>query len=371
MLVEALEQFSTQLEKANLGRRREVIQDKDCISFSSNDYLSLSSDSRIQKAYQAGFQRYPAGSGGSMVVCGYHPIHQTLERAFAQALGVDECLLFSSGFSANLSIGQMLGKLNAHAFIDKGVHASIYDGLKLAKLPYTRYLHHNLCDLAAKLPSATKRSVVLTESIFSMSGQLSNLASITQMARMHHCEVLVDEAHAFGLIGKQGLGSIIQHGLTQEDVPLRMIPLGKAYAAFGAIVAGSALWVDALLQSARPYIYSTALSPAIAYGLLKTLDIVRQADERRNTLQELIQYFRKAIAHSPLSWRDSQTPIQQLQIGCPHRALEYAKKLRKYSMICLPMRSPTVSRQDTGLRIVLNYHHQPEQIDQLIQYLHD
>jgi len=185
----------------------------------------------------------------------------------------------------------------------------------------------------------------------------------------HQSELIVDESHAFGILGPQGLGAVAQHQLTQEDVPLRIIPLGKAYAACGAIVAGSRVWIDALLQAARPAIYSTAISPAFAHGLLATLDIVRAADQRRAKLQNLINYFRQAVINAPLKWRDSSSPIQQLQLGCPHRALAYAQILRQQSINCLPIRQPTVSKHESGLRIVLNYNHQPEDIDKLFRCL--
>lgn len=145
--------------------------------------------------------------------------------------------------------------------------------------------------------------------------------------------------------------------------------MGKAFAASGAIVAGQSVWIDALLQSARSHIYSTAISPAYAFGLLETLPIIRGADERRTKLSQLVSYFREAVCHSPYQWRDSCSPIQQLQLGCPHRALQYAKKLQELSILCLPMRQPTVNKQETGLRIVLNYHHQPEHIDHLFKCL--
>jgi len=368
MLSHALPAHLAKLQQQGLYRQRPVFDHTWVINFSSNDYLSLAAEQSIQHAYQTGFQRYPAGSSASMMAGGYHAIHQKVEQAFAAALEVDDCILFTSGYAANLSVANLLGHLQAMVVIDKSVHASIYDGLKLGSAGYVRYLHNDLADLLTKIKSTTNTAVI-TESVFSMSGQLAPLAAMATLCSAHQSELIVDESHAFGILGPQGLGAVAQHQLTQEDVPLRIIPLGKAYAACGAIVAGSRVWIDALLQAARPAIYSTAISPAFAHGLLATLDIVRAADQRRAKLQNLINYFRQAVINAPLKWRDSSSPIQQLQLGCPHRALAYAQILRQQSINCLPIRQPTVSKHESGLRIVLNYNHQPEDIDKLFRCL--
>jgi 8-amino-7-oxononanoate synthase len=325
----------------------------------------------MKSAFQTGIDRYALGSGGSMVVSGYHASHHDLERGFSEALGVDDCLIFSSGYAANLSVIGLLAHFNAHVLIDKMVHASIYDGLKSVNCKYQRYLHNNLVDLRLKLQSVSKNIVLVTEGIFSMSGELAPLGAIAELAKNQIEGLIVDEAHAFGVLGKEGLGAVFHHDLTQETVPLRIIPLGKAFASTGAIVAGQGAWIDALLQSARPYIYSTGISPAMAYGVLKTLDLLREADDRRAHVQQLIQYFRSKITRSSMTWRDSITAIQQLQLGCPKKALEVSQYLQNQGVFCLPMRQPTVSKQDTGLRVILNYNHQPEDIDYLFQLLNE
>ena len=367
MLTPILTQYAKSLITQGLYRQRQVNHGAlEGINFTSNDYLSLCDDRRIKKAYQQGYKKFPTGSGGSAVVCGYHSTHKALELAFSEALGVDDCLLFSSGFTANLSVIAMLARFDAHILIDKGIHASIYDGLQLSKAHYDRYLHQNLTNLALKIAKAPANAVILTEGTFSMSGQSASLREMANFGR----ELLVDEAHSFGILGQEGLGAVVEHQLTQAEVPLRIIPLGKAFAASGAIVAGHGAWIDALLQSARPHIYSTAISPAFAHGLLETLTIVREADERRKKLQALVLYFRQAIETSSLNWTDSFSPIQQLQLGSSHKALRCAEKLRQQGIICSPMRKPTVTQQATGLRIILNYAHEPEHIDRLLHGLH-
>lgn len=361
--------YTEQLNQQGLLRAR-VVSDPALLSFDSNDYLSLLGDKRVAQAYEYGFKHYASGSGASMLLSGYHVNHQAIEVAFAQLLEVDACVIFSSGYAANLALTLLLGTLGAQCIIDKAIHASMYDGLSLAQTSYTRFLHNNLNSLAQKLNRYPDNSAVITEGIFSMSGQMAPLSAISQLTQINNVPLLIDEAHAFGVVGVQGKGSVSLHQLSQDEVPLRMISFGKALAAQGAIIAGKQEWITALLQAGRSIIYSTAISPALSYGILKTLDILVAADDRREKLMQLIDFFKNKITLSPLNWSNSNSAIQQLQLGCPHRALSYAYKLKEKGISCSPIRTPTVNHKSTGLRIVLNYRHTPEQINSLFTELH-
>lgn len=369
MIAAAVTHYLLQAQQMGLQRQRCPIDSK-LINFSSNDYLSLSEDKRIQAAFQKGFANYPSCSGGAMVICGYHAIHQELEQAFAQSLGVDDALLFSSGYAANLGVISMLTYFKSHFFIDKSVHASIYDGLKLSAASYERFLHNDINDLAKKLAYLPLNPLVVTEGVFSMSGQIAPLKQMAKICNSNKARLVVDEAHAFGLLGKEGLGAVQLHGLTQAQVPLRVIPLGKAFAFQCAVVCGRGEWIDALLNLARSSFYSTAPSPALAYGLLETLTIVKEAEERRQKLFQLVNYFQNTTKNSPLNWQFSQTPVQRLQLGCPHKALSCTQFLRSKGILCQAVREPTVCKKETGLRIILNYHHEKIHIDNLFNLLH-
>lgn len=318
-----------ELRQQGLYRSRivddELLKD---VNFSSNDYLSLRQDERIKQAFQRAYSKYPAGSGASLAAGGYHSIHQELEQTIAKALGVESALLFNSGYAANLGVVALIARLNCHMLIDKAVHASVYDGIRLSNAGYTRFIHNNVEDLAKKM-IGVNNPVVVTESIFSMSGQQSPLGEISMLCETHDTACIVDEAHAFGVMGPGGLGAVAHHKLHQNDVPLRIIPFGKAMGSHGALVAGKADWVDGLFQTARSHIYSTGISPAFASGLLESFSILFEADDRRKQLFQLIKYFKQSVKSSPLKWRDSNTPVQQLQLGCPHRALDYAMRLKK------------------------------------------
>src|ERR1700744_5265142 len=238
MLTETLIKQVTNLKQQGLHRQRKLANSCEGVSFSSSDYLSLTQESSLKKAFQKGFANYHSGSGGSMVICGYHASHRDLELAFSEALEVDDALLFSSGYAANLGIVALLARLNAQIIIDKGAHASFYDGLRQNGCDYSRFLHNDFEHLIPILKSKTLNPAVITESVFSMSGQASELGQLSAICNNFKAECLVDEAHAFGVLGKEGLGAVVQHGLTQDQIPLRVIPFGKAFAFQGAIVAG-------------------------------------------------------------------------------------------------------------------------------------
>lgn len=330
-----IKDYIDQMEQQGLLRNRLVSEpdDSPLVHFDSNDYLSLTKDKRLSEGYQRGYALYPSGSGASMLLSGYHPNHRAVEQAFAKWLAVDECILLSSGYAANLAVTSLFAKLNVHAFIDKEVHASVYDGLAIAQGNYTRYFHNDVADIARKVTTHPKNSVLMTEGIFSMSGQISPLDTIAALCQKNQTDLVVDEAHSFGVLGNEGMGCVAHHGLSQNEVPLRVIPLGKAFAAQGALIAGKAEWITAILQTGRSCIYSTAISPALSYGLLNTLDIVVNAEDRRLKLRHLINLFREFINKSPFNWADSYTPIQQLRLGCPHTALYYAQELKKMALV--------------------------------------
>jgi 8-amino-7-oxononanoate synthase len=371
-LTELLHYQQQQLKNQGLYRKRIVWDCKThLVNFSSNDYLSFTTDKRIRKAFAKGFRCYPAGSGASMVLSGYQPIHQQVERLFATQLGVDAALLFSSGYAANLGVTALLAQLNAPLLIDKAMHASIYDGLALKKTPFQRFLHNDFVDLIRKMNTCyPNKSVVLTEAIFSMSGQQPDLGKLAACCYQYQGVCVIDEAHSFGIVGPQGLGAVLAAGLDQKQVPLRILAFGKAMGVQGAMVVGDGVWVDALFQAARSQRYSTAISPALAYGLIEGLTLLMQANDKRQALMNNIVYFKQAIKQSPLTWQASDSPIQQLQLGCPKKALDAADYLQKNGILCAAIRQPTVSRAATGLRITLNAHHNTDDIDLLLTLLH-
>lgn len=352
------------------GLYRERLLKTEGIDFASNDYLSLANCQSLRKAYQKAFLNYPLGAGGSMVVCGYHPIHHKLEDAFCESLGVDKGLLFTSGYVANLAVTALLKRENVTTFIDKSIHASVYDGLALNQVAYQRYPHQAYDRLLLLLNNQTfSQNAILIESVFSMTGHRAPLQKLVEMAP--DAPLIVDEAHTFGLYGKEGLGCVFEASLGQDSVPLRVIPFGKALAGQGAVVVGKAEWIDKLLQVSRGAIYSTAMSPALAAAILATFEQVKHSDARRESLFRNIQHFKKLIATSSFSWVNSDSAIQYLYLRDPQRALKVAALLIEKGLFCRAIRHPTVPANDAGIRFVLHSDHSFSQLEQLIETIQE
>lgn len=368
-LIEKVLNYTAQLAEQGLLRSRTLAQVQSGVHFDSNDYLSLRHDPLVNAIYAQSYARYPAGSGGSMVLSGYHANHRAMEQQFAQWLHAEDCLFFSSGYAANLALTALAGQLNIPCVIDKAVHASIYDGLALNQVSYTRYVHNQVHDAEKKLKERMAPSLLITEGIFSMSGQISALDKLAHACKLYDSGLIVDEAHSIGVLGDEGQGAVAAAGLHQDSVPLRVIPLGKAFAAQGALIAGDKEWIHALIQAGRSFIYSTAPSPALASSLMNLLELVRAADKRREKLRQLVDYFKQCIKRSPLQWNASDTAIQQLKLGATQTALYYEAELKQNKMYCSAIRTPTVPLKECGLRVILNAGHEPAQIDSLFNQL--
>lgn len=365
--------YLQKIKQQGVYRQRKLLptDDKHLINFCSNDYLSLADDPRLKQAYQTGYARFQCGSGASSVISGYHPLHQQCESILSEMFQVDDAVLFSSGYAANLSVVALLASLQLPLLIDKKIHASWYDGIRLNQAAYSRYPHLQVEHLSTDLASNLGPAAIITEGLFSMSGQFAPITSLLRMCQETHPELvcIVDEAHSFGVVGPHGLGRVAEHPQISKHVPLRVITFGKSLAGHGAAVVGDAAWIDALIQQARSYIYSTALSPAHVYGIIHALELVYAADDRRQILQERIGYFNEKCALSSFKWQSSHSPIQQLQLGCPKIAEHLSQFLLEKGIYCRAIRQPTVTRAETGLRIVLNYDHTPACIDRLFEAL--
>ncbi|OGV27205.1 MAG: hypothetical protein A3F18_07265 [Legionellales bacterium RIFCSPHIGHO2_12_FULL_37_14] len=344
--------------------RTRIVKQAELCDFSSNDYLGLTEDKALQKAYQQGFKQYPVGSGASMLISGYHPIHKEFEETFCEAYKAEDALLFSSGYAANQSIAALLARYSFTAIFDKAIHASFYDGFKLAGTKFKRFIHQDYRMMQRIINSLAGDKVLLLESVYSMGGHFTPLDKLALSAPF----MIVDEAHAFGLYGPEGLGAVEHFKL---KVPLRVIPLGKSLGAMGAIVVGQADWIEALLQVARSYIYSTGISPAYVYGMQTAFTMLRKKDRQRQRIFDLVSYFKQLIKSSKHSWIDSVTPIQHLALACPKKALQASDYLFNKGFLVRAVRQPTVPRSLSGLRVVINVKHKKTDLERLISLVEE
>ena len=367
-------------EEAHLYRRRRTLESaqspsvkvdgREYLAFCSNDYLGLSADQRIAAAMRQGTELYGAGSGASHLVLGHSRAHHKLEEALAEHTGRDRVLLFSTGYMANLGAIAALTGRGELVLQDKLNHASLLDGGLLSGARFKRYRHADVSSLENLLVGAQQSdALVVTDGVFSMDGDLAPLPEIANICHAQNAHLLVDDAHGFGALGSTG-GGIAEHfGLDQEQLPILIGTLGKAFGTAGAFVAGSEALIEYLIQFARPYIYTTAMPPAVAHATLESLAIVRSEDWRREHLAELIKIFRTGASELGLELMESETAIQPIVVGESDRAMAMSRSLEQQGIFVGAIRPPTVPVGSARLRVTLSASHSREQVEQLLDAL--
>lgn len=347
------------IQQKNLFRERKIKPAGLC--FSSNDYLDLVQDREVIQAFCEGACEYGLGSTGSALVSGYTKAHARLEAAFADYVSRDRALLFSNGYMANAAVLQaVLGRKDI-VFQDKLNHASLLDGAQLSHADQKRYRHLDIDHLEALLKTTqASKKLIVTDHVFSMTGEIAPVPSLIKLAHQHQSLLIIDNAHGLG---------VIDFPYSQAEVPLLVCPLGKAFGGSGALVAGPHDLIETLIQFARPYLFSTALSPALAHALQKSLEIIETQTWRRKKLLSNIAYFKKVALQKRLPILKSATGIQMLQIGDDLKAQALSDALYKRRLIVRAVRPPSVPIGQAGLRITLSCKHEQAEIDFLLSQL--
>jgi len=348
-----------------------VVDGQPLLAFCSNDYLGLSNHPEVVAAWQAGAERWGVGGGASHLVIGHSTPHHQVEEALAELTGRPRALLFSTGYMANLGAITALVGQGDTVLQDRLNHASLLDGGLLSGARFSRYLHNDAASLASRLEKASGNTLVVTDGVFSMDGDLADLPALAKVARARGAWLMVDDAHGLGTLGAQG-GGIVEHfGLGIDDVPVLIGTLGKACGTAGAFVAGSEALIEALVQFARPYIYTTSQPPALACATLKSLELLRRETWRREHLAALIRQFRQGAEQIGLHLMDSPTPIQPIVIGDSAQALRLSRMLRERGMLVTAIRPPTVPAGSARLRVTLSAAHSEAQVQLLLNALAD
>lgn len=339
------------------------------VSFASNDYLGLAADPRLVEALVEGARRYGVGAGASHLLTGHHAVHEQLEERLAQFVGFPRALLFGSGYSANLAAtGVLASARSTEIFADRLNHASLNDAMVLSRAKFRRYAHRDLDalrSLLARSPSANR--VVLTDTVFSMNGDLAPLDRIQALCEQFDAWLLIDDAHGFGLLGPDGRGSAAHFGLRGERV-VYMGTLGKAAGVSGAFVAASSSFIELLLQRARPYVYSTATPPALAYALLASIGIIEREQWRRDRLSNHIAQLRDAL-RGQARLLPSSTAIQPWLVREDAQAVAVSARLAQSGLLVPAIRPPTVPVGAARLRISLSATHTADQVQRLADAL--
>jgi 8-amino-7-oxononanoate synthase len=348
-----------------------LVDGRQCLNFCSNDYLGLTQHPTVKNAFRQATVDYPAGSGSAHLICGHSRAHQMLEEALAEFTGRDRALLFSTGYMANIGVISAISDAGDCIFQDRLNHASLLDGALLSKARLQRYQHRNIEDLSVRLTKFSGDKLIVTDGVFSMDGDLAPLDKIAALAQQHGAGLMLDDAHGMAVLGENGGGTLEHFGLTQEQVPVLMGTLGKGFGTFGAFVAGSHDLIDYLTQSARSYIYTTAMPAAVCVATLASLKLVQGnlGNELREKLQHNIAHFKHSAKQLNLPLMPSDTAIQPLLTGESDRALEVSDYLWQQGLWISAIRPPTVPEGQARLRITLSALHQPAQIDTLLDAL--
>ncbi|HED16504.1 MAG TPA: 8-amino-7-oxononanoate synthase [Gammaproteobacteria bacterium] len=370
--------FLVQRQQQHLYRSRAVsdsaqgpliVRDgRQLLNFCSNDYLGLAAHPLVREAMHKGIDQYGVGAGAAHLVNGHSRAHHLLEQELAEFTGRSRALLFSTGYMANLGVATALMQRGDHILADRNNHASILDAALLSGARLIRYDHNNADHAAQRLQGLrAAETLIMTDGVFSMDGDIAPLMELASLAQQQQAWLMVDDAHGFGVLGEQGVGTLDHYGLSPQQVPILMGTLGKALGGAGAFVAGSDELIETLIQTARSYIYTTASPPAVAEAVRAALRLVQAEPERRSQLNKLIRYFRAGAAERKLPLAESITPIQPLRVANSEMALQLTAELLKHDIQITAMRPPTVS--EACLRITLSAAHTENQLDRLLDTL--
>jgi 8-amino-7-oxononanoate synthase len=377
-----LESALAGLEREHLLRRRRIVELKDesgvvievdgrrLVDFCSNDYLGLARHPEVAAAMSAAALEHGAGSRASHLVTGHGREHDLLEQELAAFTGRERALLFSTGYMANLAtIAAFTGRGEA-ALLDRLNHASLIDGALLSGARFARYAHADVAAAKRELESAADAvTVIATDGVFSMDGDLAPLPELARAAKDHGAWLLVDDAHGLGVIGRTGRGTLEHFGLGMDDVPLLVGTLGKAFGSAGAFVAGPSDAIEWLMQKARTYRYTTAMPQPVAAATRKALEVSQRESWRRARVLALTGRLRAAAARLGVPLMDSITPIQPILLGSSEAALQAQESLAANGFWVVAIRPPTVPRDTARLRITLSAAHSEEQVDALAEAL--
>jgi 8-amino-7-oxononanoate synthase len=340
------------------------------LNFSSNDYLNLAQDERVIAAARDALGESGVGAGASRLMTGSSALHERLENAVAAYKAYPDAVLFGSGFLTNVGVIPSLVRREDHIFADRLVHASIVDGILLSRARHHRYRHNDLGHLEELLarPVTAGRRLIVTESVFSMDGDVAPLEEIAELAQRYEAMLVVDEAHATGVFGPAGAGLVREYNL-ESRVHICIGTFSKALGSYGGFAAGSQMTCDWLVNCARSFIYTTALPAAIVAASLEALRIVQQDRNLGAQLLERATFFRNKLREAGVCVGNSTSQVVPVLLGDAAHALDVARRLRERNILTVPIRPPTVPQGTARLRISLTLAHTHDDLEHVARVI--
>ncbi|MBO9202552.1 MULTISPECIES: serine palmitoyltransferase [Niastella] len=351
------------------GQETEVtLNGKRVLMFGSNSYLGLTNHPRIAAAASKAIDKYGSGCAGSRFLNGTLDLHIELERRLAAYTGKEDAILFSTGFQANLGVLSALAGRADVLLLDEYDHASIIDGSRLSFSRVIKYRHNDMQDLQNKLKMlpATGLKLIVTDGIFSMEGDIANLPAITALADEYGAAVMVDDAHALGVIGANGAGTASHFNLTNET-DLIMGTFSKSLASLGGFVAGDREVIDYLKHKARALIFSASMTPASTASVIAALDIIEEEPQRINKLWDNTNHMLLLLQEQGFDTGDTQSPIIPVRIGDNHKTFLFTKALQDKGVFVNPVVSPAVPSESSLIRLSLMATHSFSQIEEAVE----
>jgi glycine C-acetyltransferase/8-amino-7-oxononanoate synthase len=344
-----------------------TVNGRPVILMASNDYLGLATHPLLKKAAKEATERYGVGAGASRLVSGTLPPHLELEAAIARFKESEAALVFGSGYLANLGLIPSLIGPGGLILADRLCHASLLDGCRLSGAALRRYRHRDLDHLVSLLAArpGRRKTLIVTDGVFSMDGDLAPLPELLDLADRYEAQVLVDDAHGTGVMGREGRGTLEHFGV-ESRLPFHMGTLSKALGTYGAYVAGPATLIRYLVNRARSFIYTTAPPPAAAAAALAALEVVRSDPARRARLWANQQRFLAGLRSLGFRLPDTQSPIIPVLIGDPEKAMTLAERLLQLGVYAPAIRPPTVPRETSRIRTTVTSEHTGDQLDQAL-----